>query len=165
MLIEMPGVLMADEPGQNCSDQATGAAGDGRRRERDEDRAAGGGDREASGYGRCVDPGPDDGTLRIADRLDLHTTDPRRVGIVLEFGGRLIGATEFRGDRIFMREHVDVGTVESSQQQIVDGSLEGLNIVEDCNGFRLARTVVRLQHGSLQTRRSWTTNSPLRNHP
>jgi hypothetical protein len=49
MLIEMPGVLMADEPGQNCSDQATGAAGDGRRRESAEDRAARGGDSEASG--------------------------------------------------------------------------------------------------------------------
>src|SRR5262245_64407066 len=115
MLIEMPGVLMADEPGQTCSGTATGAASDGRRRESAEDRAARGGDREGSGYGRCVAPGPDDGTLRIADRLDRHTTDPRRVGIVLEFGGGLIGATEFRGDRVLMREHVDVGTVESSQ--------------------------------------------------
>src|SRR5262245_10927941 len=40
-----------------------------------------------------------------------------------------------------------LGSVESSQQQVVDGSLEGLNIVEDCNGFRLARTVVRIWHG------------------
>jgi len=35
-----------------------------------------------------------------------------------------------------LSEHVDVGMVEASQQQFVDGRLEGFNIVEDRNGFR-----------------------------
>jgi hypothetical protein len=46
-----------------------------------------------------------------------------------------------------MGEHVDVDVVETSQQQVVDGGLKRLNIVEDRNGFRLRQIAVRSKHG------------------
>ena len=45
MLVEMLGVLVADEAGERGSDQAAGAASNCRRGENAEQRAAGGGDR------------------------------------------------------------------------------------------------------------------------
>jgi len=98
VLIKMPSVLMADGPGQSRTDQAAGTAGNSRRREGAKDRAAGGRDCEAAGDGRHVDPSPDDSALRIADRLARHIADPGRLGIVLEIGGRLVGASELGGD-------------------------------------------------------------------
>jgi hypothetical protein len=94
MLFEMLGMLVADEPRQRRSDQAAGTAGNGCRRDRAEHRATRRHNRKAANDGRQVDADPYRGTFRIADRLARHKADPRRFGIVLELGGRLVFAPE-----------------------------------------------------------------------
>ena len=131
MLIEMLGVLVTDVARQSCRDQTAGSAGNRRCNKYTEQRATGGRHREAAEHCRHVDAGADDGALRIADRFVGDVADARDFWIVLELGGRLMRGTELRGDRVLMGEHINVGMVEADRQQIVNGRLEGFNIVEN----------------------------------
>ncbi|MGH6832588.1 MAG: hypothetical protein ACRECM_06150 [Methyloceanibacter sp.] len=132
-------MLVADAPRQGRTDQPAGAAGNRRRRECAKHGAARRHDRQAAGNRWHIDAGADQRAFRIADRLLRHEADTRRLGIVLEFGGRLVLAPELRGDGLLMREHVDIAMIESGHQQVVDGSLKRCNVVKNGYGFRVGR--------------------------
>ncbi len=87
MLIEVLGMLVADEPCQCRPDQAAGAASNGRRRKNAEHRTSGGSYCKAAEHGGHIDAGADDGALRVADGFIGNIGDARSLGIVLELGG------------------------------------------------------------------------------
>ena len=128
-------MYVPDHNGARRAEGRTCTSGNGDNGNCTEQRAAGGHNRQEAEDGGKITHRGDDAPLRAADALVRDVLNPRRIAIIFEVSCGLAVVAELFPYGLLVVQHAQFGVVEATGQELVDGRVTGLCVMEDSDRF------------------------------